>query len=604
MSDSSEIPVYTGELLPSFQDFFTRVADRVNSGAILRDLPSWITRHTFLKGKKWSFRFHEFQIAIARDQCPKKFVKKCSQVGLTELQIRLALAYLRVSNGRALMYVLPLTKMAQKISQSRVEPVIDSSPALTSGLMPGANSALYKRIGNSHFYMGGADKATEAISAPLDRIIIDERDFCRDRTLGIYNSRMRHTEEGMEMRDEFSTPTISNYGISAGYEGSDQKNYLCKCLHCNFAQVVDFELQVVLPGFDGKLEDLDKEDFMFHRYDFDAAYTRCQSCGKELDSSLNDPERREWVARFPTRSKDSSGYWVRPTDVPKYNSTRRILKQIPDYPVQQDYWNFVLGKELDTNDNKINDNIVKECFDGEVLAEGEGFSVGIDVGKYCHIFIGRKLNGRRRIVGKFKLGFADGDVYDDLCDILDRFGFSLCTIDAGPDISLPKRLQEKYGTDRVHHCYYVAGKKASSDLYELDEDTGAVNAARTRLFDHMVKIVNKRGYQFCKMDQVEEKEVREHFSQMARKEEFNDEGEKIHKWVKLSENDHFFHALAYLHLSMEIYEGEYVASDGVVPFGAVGVSIGGHKGAASKIEPAQMGDIARTLSMYGFGGRK
>lgn len=606
MGNSREIELYSGELMPAFQDIFTRIADRVNSGTLLGDLPTWIAKNTTLKGKRWSFRNHEFQIAIAKDQCPQKRVKKCSQVGLTELQLRLAFAYLRVSNGRALMYVLPLTKMAQKVSQSRIETILEGSPSLTAARVAGADSALYKRIGNSHFYMGGADKATEAISSPIDRIIIDERDFCRDRILGIYNSRMRHTEEGSEMRDEFSTPTISNYGISAGYESSDQKRYLCRCLHCNFAQAVDFEVQFVLPGFDGKLGDIEKEDIVYHRYAFDKAYVRCQQCGKPIDEALATPDQREWVAKYPTRSKDISGYWVMPTDLIKYNSAPRILKQIQDYPVQQDYWNFVLGKELDTNENKINDAIVKECFDGVLLAEGDGWCVGIDVGKYCHLFVGKKINGRRRIVYYSKLSFVNGDVFNDVCDVLDKFGFSICTIDAGPDISLPKRLQDKYGYDRVHHCYYVKGKNASSDLYEYDEETGAVNAARTRTFDHLVKIVNKRGYQFPEMPDADKKEIREHFGQMARKEEYNDEGEKVHRWVKLSDMDHYLHALAYTHLSMEFYDGEYIAVEGAVPIGGIiGAPIGGHsRSGGQQIEAAKTGDIASALRAFGFQGRQ
>lgn len=583
------------ELIPAFQDFFSRIADRVNSGAILGDLPAWITRHTKLKGRKWSFKDHEFQLAIARDQANKKVVKKCSQVGLTELQIRLALAYLRVSNGRALMYVLPYTKLAQKVSQSRIEEVIQGSDSLRASLSAGANSALYKKIGQSHLYVGGADKATEAISSPIDRIIIDERNFCRDRVLGIYSSRMRHTEEGTEMRDEFSTPTITNYGVSAGYEESDQKLYFCKCAHCEHWQPVDFESQVVIPEYDGRLIDLEKEDFTLHRYDWDKAYICCLHCGKELDSALRDPARRQWIAKYPGRLV--SGYWVQPTDVPKYNSTPRILKQIPDYPVQQDFYNFVLGRELDTLDNKINDKIVKECFDGEALAEGDGFCVGIDVGKYVHVFFAKKIDGRRRVVAAFKLNFVHGDVFDDLCDLLDRFGFLVCTIDSGPDISLPKRLIAKYGHERVHACYYIKNNSADSKIYKIDEDTGEMKAQRTKLFDAVVRSVNKQSWQFPRMPEPEKKEICEHFQQMARKEEYDTDGEKVARWIKLSENDHYLHALAYTFLSMEILDDDYSVVDEASIIGISGVKLGG------SIKVPQQGELGEALGMYGFGRR-
>lgn len=583
------------ELIPEFQDFFSRVADRVNSGSILKDLPNWIQRNTKLKGRPWSFKDHEFQIAIAKDTAPRKAVKKCSQVGLTELQIRLALAYLRVSNGRSLIYVLPYTKMAMKITQSRIDPIISESESLSKSLGIGANSSTYKRIGNSNLYIGGADKATEAISSPIDRLIVDERDFCRERVLGIYNSRMRHTEEGEGMRDEFSTPTISNFGITAAYERSDQKRYMCKCIHCGAQQAPNFLKQIVIPGFDKEFKELEKEDFIYHRYEFEKSYIRCQKCGKELDSSLAVAAQRQWVAKHPGR--DVSGYAVKPFDLYKYNRTPRVISQFPDYPMLQDFYNFVLGEELDTNDNKINADLVKSLFTGEFAHEGDDCCVGIDVGKSVHIFVGKRIGAKTHVAAAYKLRFSDGSMLTQVCDILDRYNFSRCVIDAGPDISLPQSLTEKYG-DRVLPCVYVKGSKTQISIYEIKENSeefDTVNAARTKLFDHLVKQVNNGKFEFMRVEESLKTEICEHFQQIARKEDYDEEGEKVAKWVKLSEMDHFFHALAYLHLANEIENTGFSASESVLPIGVVGARIGG-----GQIQVDVSSDVGRALRMYGF----
>jgi hypothetical protein len=581
------------ELSPEFQDFFSRIADRVNSGAILSDLPAWIQRNTFLKGRPWSFKDHEYQIAIAKDTAPRKAVKKCSQVGLTELQIRLALAYLRVSNGRSLIYVLPYTKMAMKITQSRIDPIIDSSPALKRSIGIGADSSTFKRIGNSNLYIGGADKPTEAISSPIDRLIIDERDFCRERVLGIYNSRMRHTEEGEGMRDEFSTPTISNFGITAAYERSDQKRYMCKCLHCGMTQAPNFLKQIVIPEFDKDFKELEKEDFIYHRYEFSKSYIRCVKCGKELDTSLATAAQRQWVAKYPGR--DVSGYAVKPFDLYKYNRTPRVLMQFPDYPMLQDYFNFVLGEELDTNDNKINDAYVKTLFTGEFAYQGENCCVGIDVGKFVHIFVGKRMGGKTHVIAVYKLRFADGDMLGQVCEILDRYRFSLCVIDAGPDISLPQSLVDKYGS-QVLPCVYTKGNKSQLSFWEIKDDRddfSIVNAARTKAFDHMVKQVNNGKFQFMGVEESLKTEICEHFQQMARKEDYNEEGEKVAKWVKLSDMDHFFHALFYTHLALEIENNDLSAAESVMPLSVMGARIG-----AGRIEVTT--DVSRALRMYGF----
>ena len=593
---------YEGELDAGFQDFFSRIADRVNSGAILADLPQWISRNTYLKGRPWSFKDHEYQIAIARDTSPRKVVKKCSQVGLTELQIRLALAYLRVSNGRSLMYVLPYTKMAMKITQSRIDVVIDSSPSLKNSVGVGANSSTYKRIGNSNLYIGGADKPTEAISSPIDRIIIDERDFCRERVLGIYSSRMRHTEEGEGMRDEFSTPTISNYGVTMGYERSDQKRYMCRCIHCGTEQAPDFVKQIVIPGFNKEFKDLEKEDFVYHRYEFDKSYIRCEKCGKELDSSLAVAKQRRWVAKYPGR--DVSGYAVKPFDLYKYNRTPRVIMQFPEYPMLQDFYNFVLGEELDTNDNKINDQFVKTLFKGEFAYEGDDCCVGIDVGKSVHVFVGKRMGEKNHILAAYKIRFADGDMFGQVCEILDRYNFQLCVIDAGPDISLPNMLIEKYGNARVLPCVYTKGTKNNLNFYEIKErpedsdEKDHVNAVRTKAFDHMVKAINGGKYQFMQVEEGLKKEICEHFQQMARKEEYDEEGEKVMKWVKLSDMDHFFHSLFYTHLALEIVDTSYSVIDSLAPLGIMGASVGAMSG---KVD--QSTDVNKALRLMGFSGR-
>lgn len=578
------------ELLPDFQDFYSRIADRVNSGSILRDLPSWIVRHTRLKGRPWSFKDHEFQLDIARDTSPRKVVKKCSQVGLTELQIRLALAYLYVSNGRSLMYVMPYTRMAMRITQSRIDPVIAESSMLSKSL--GSDSSTYKRIGNSNLYIGGADKPTEAISSPIDRIIIDERDFCRDRVLGIYSSRMRHTEEGEGMRDEFSTPTISNYGITAEYEKSDKKRYLCKCLHCNHWQAPDFEEQVVIPGYDGQFRDLDKDDFIHHRYQFSESWIRCAQCGRELDSSLMVAEQREWVAELPHR--EVSGYAVKPFDLYRYNRTPRVVEQFADYPLIQDYYNFVLGEDYDASNTKINDEIVSRLFTGERWNRGSGLCVGIDVGKNVHVMVGKRAEGKLRVVNSFKLRFAEGDMFGQVCEILDRFEFTQCIIDAGPDISLPRMLVERYG-DKVYPCVYVRGRRTQISIYEIKtdkDDFSTINATRNKLFDAMVEDVNNSKIEFMRCSQEEQFEIRTHFQQMARKTEEDDEGERHAKWVKLTENDHFFHSLAYLYLAAEVCETEVGASVSVAPFGVSGAVI------SSRIDTST--SVARAIRMFGY----
>lgn len=582
------------ELIPEHQEFYTRVADRVNSGSILADLPRWITKNTSLMGRPWSFKDHEFQIEIAKDQRPYKCVKKCSQVGLTELQARLALAYVRVTNGRSLMYVLPYKNLAVKISKSRFDPVIEGSPSLSKAVTTGSNSADYKRFGNSNLYITGADAIQSAISAPIDRMIVDERDFCKERILSVLNSRMRHSDN--PARDDFSTPTIGNFGITAAYEKSDQKRYLVKCLHCNQEQACDFVTQVVIPGFDLPFKDLTREDFTYHRYDFAGSYLRCIRCGKELDTAMMMASRRRWVAKHPGR--EVSGYAVKPFDLYKYNSTPKVILQYAEYSMQQDYWNFVLGEELDTKENKIDSKVVDECFNGNVAFSADDCYVGIDVGKTLHVFIGKRGLGKIDIFRIEQISINNGKFDEQVIKLLEPFNFRRLVIDAGPDISLPKALISHYGPERVLACTYTKGKAGSLKFYnDPDLEEGTISVARTKGFDQFVKTVNASGFTFPKCDL--QKTVTEQFQQIARKLEYNDLGEKVATWVKLNDNDHSFHACFYAFVGMEIDAESYRAVDEVAPTSIVGVTMG--KSHSSTIDMSH--DIRNALAMHGFSRR-
>ena len=84
----------------------------------------WICRNTTLRGLPFSFRKFPFQKAIVDDMHPNLSVKKISQVGLTECQIRKAAAIVTRNRGRTLLFTFPNEDMQKKTSQTRIQPLI------------------------------------------------------------------------------------------------------------------------------------------------------------------------------------------------------------------------------------------------------------------------------------------------------------------------------------------------------------------------------------------------------------------------------------------------------------------------------------------------
>ena len=85
------------KLSPKVQGFIDRISVAADRSTAMRNLSSWIERNTKLDGKPFSFKNHESHKEIAADPHPSLNVKKCSQVGLSELSLRIALAIAAVT---------------------------------------------------------------------------------------------------------------------------------------------------------------------------------------------------------------------------------------------------------------------------------------------------------------------------------------------------------------------------------------------------------------------------------------------------------------------------------------------------------------------------
>src|SRR5574337_656036 len=223
-----------------------------------------------------------------------------------------------------------------------------------------SNSASQKQIGSNMLYIGGAHSDSSAISIPAEVVINDEVDFSDATVIGKLSSRLRHAEMVDQygqrgIRYLFSTPTVDGTGIDIPFLKGTQAYYFVKCERCNHWAAPDFRSDFVIPGFDGEARNFSREDAV--GLDLTGAMIVCPSCRRDLQPSLLDAERRDWVEKYAGRPQKS--YQVSPWDVPKYNTPSQIISQILDYPLKSDYYNFVLGIPYSDSTNTFN---VTEAF--------------------------------------------------------------------------------------------------------------------------------------------------------------------------------------------------------------------------------------------------
>jgi hypothetical protein len=596
-----------------FQDYVSRLEDRLGGDKLATALAPWITKNTRLEDRAFSFREHEFQMQIANDTAEDACIKKCSQVGLSELSVRIILALLAVSHNRSAIYVLPSAKFGQEFSKARFSPVIENSEALTRLLIPGANGAMMKRFGDCILYIGGAANDKQAISRPADALFVDEYDFCDMGVMTKYFSRLRHSRH--KFMRFFSTPTVNNYGISKRYDESDMKVYMVKCSHCNEQQPVDWNTQVFIPGFTDKglpFDQFDKEDVFNDDYIIEDATLRCCKCKKSILSDLANPERREWVARLPTRK--SSGYHVRPFDLITYNTVPSIITQFKDYDRAQDYWNFVHGETFASDENQINETVFKTNIKVTPISPEEargmdlqGFYVGVDVGKTCHYMVGRPTDtGRIEVVWFGKLKPNDGPMKEQICNIFRAYNCYRGVIDAGPDFTLGQSVREELGSWFQQAQYVRGGESHPQSYYKYEEEkdadsTGVISVYRTKAFDSLVTQHNKGKWAWPIMAETD-KELLDHMRAMKRIEVPNDDGERKPKWVKVSDMDHFMHSAMYLKTAVDL--DNPLGSSVVMPSTTIitGASIGAvlQKQNAGRLEMERSHPVANMIRAFGI----
>jgi hypothetical protein len=549
--------------------------------------------------KNWSFADHEFQIDIANqgDDVREVCVIKPAQTGLSTLQIRIILAFLIQHNNLKAAYVLPTSKFASEFTQSRVNPTIDDSPVISRLVSTDTDNTSLKKIGSCFLLMRGTSGTSSAISFDLDMIIVDENDFCSQTVLGSYNSRLQHSD--LKLRRDFSTPTLPGYGISEKYADSSQAVRLVKCEHCSEWVELNFWTDVMIPGFNyGTASDKPMSEWrkeMAMHPGIEGCWYKCPHCGEEITGEvLNNPERRQWVDKFPGHWR--RGFRVSPWDVPKYNPLQEILRSVKDYSYS-DYNNFRLGLAYESAENSfllsviLRNTVVRRVTLADLLRGGiYGVYIGVDLGKIAHVTVGLPSPRGLDIICAERVKVAD---LPD-CNLgaylvrLARVTRSVrMVIDAMPDYSVSLHAHQMgvgYGAEYA--------RASGLDIYQWDDNKGVVKIERDGHFDDLAQWVNGGRVGFP----VGEDLMSAHLSVLKKAKVQTSKGIE-ERWTSTSSEDHFGHALGYCFAGFSSVEARWGLAKVFPGVGVGKVAVGGQViGAgqeAGNLAAAGMGFVRR-----------
>lgn len=531
-----------------YADFLTRIEQKFPEDGAEMLMSDYICQNTTLRKKPFSFKDYEFQRAIVDDLSLNLAVIKCSQVGLTEVQIRKFLCFLKRTSSINGIFSLPSDEMYKRVSQTRIKPLIDDEPIFNQhdpSKKPVRSMSLYQVDDSFGFVTGG--KEGDATSINADILFNDEVDLADQEILALYGSRLQGSD--IRMRQGFSTPTFEGYGIDSMYKASDQHEFLCRC-DCGHWNLPTFTPKFVrIKGLSGDLNDLSEIDNdMAVKLDLDGAYMMCEHCSRPLD--LGAREMREWVPRHPGRL--GRGYWVRPFATPRL-SVRYIVEQLLDYKRKNSirrWYNTVLGQPYNDAKARLSIPEIEAVMKGEGdvdVPDGSPVAVGVDMGQTCHVVVAH-LGLAIPVVFKW-LQVPSDELKQVLADLRARYKVVAGAVDLNPYAPLAREIRDE-SNGAIMPVEYSTSPKAAPTTAVKDEMDNITHFSsnRTQIIDAIVDEVRNRrivfrGYGNKKLI------IQQHLQDMVRVEL----PEQPAKWVKLTGDDHFFHALGYLKHSLRIH---------------------------------------------------
>lgn len=533
-------------------EFFAQHLQRIRAATVdkmqLSDLPRWVEKETKINGRPFRFKDHEYQEKIMGDDSREVVIRKCSQVGISEMSIRMALGLVSLMDAYSCIYTFPTATFASTYVKTRVDPVIEGSPYLKGAISNSVDSSEVKQVGHNFLYFKGAQAGTAAISVSCDHLIHDEVDFSDAMILGQYQSRLTHSP--YKRKTKLSTPTVPQGPIDFAFQRSRRNWLFVRCNHCSHRFIPDYYEHVKIPGYYDLLIKITKDNL--HRYRWEEATLLCPHCGKP--PSLQ-PEFREWVCENPSEAYTAVGYQVSPFDAPNLITTPYLVEASTQYDRVVDFQNFNLGIPAQDAENGFTEEDLASMR-LPVAAPGNTHNIGIDLGLICHFTVGYLASDLTLIVvhrervplSKFRERYFA---------LAARYRIVIKVSDIQPYTDLIMELSQE--DQNLYGASYVT--RAGMEVYDVksresDPDNALaqvrqVSINRNALFDKVLAEARSGRIKVAAGDDWDV--FKAHLMDMKRAAATLRNGEFTSMWQKSPKGkDHYHHSLAYLWVACQM----------------------------------------------------
>lgn len=581
-----------------FEELYQAVKLRFGDSNASQSMGDWICNNTTIKRRAFSFEGYGFQRAIADDMHPNVSVIKCSQIGLTEVQIRKFLAILTRSNALNGIFSFPNGDMQTRTYNGRIKPILEADDIFNppSSTKP-TRSKSQVQIRDSFGYISGCTEG-DATNTSADFVFHDELDLSPETIIALYQSRLQGSD--MRMMQQFSTPTFTGVGIHKSYQLTDQREYIMRCPGCRQVHIPRFTPEFVFlkkMSFDvEKFEDLTSEQIAL--LDLEDSHVRCPKCSTKLN--LGDEAQREWVATFPSR-QNFRGYRVRPFSTPRIKPAY-IFGQLAQYQERsftRGFYNTVLGEEYDSVNSRIQEADVRACLKDAAIqniTKDVPCYLGIDVGMTCYITISYDTPEGYPVFVLFDTVPA-AFLRERVEELSKIYNIVQGTIDRFPYTTEADLLRDQ--TNGLVMPVQYRGLQAIAPVYEADTKIlNHYSAHNTLIFDKIRTLLSHRKMVFTGY-QGQGDVLVQHLTSMVRDDRPHDGVETFAEWKKTDGNDHYMHSIGFNLLARRV--GEHIYS---TQTGGTGTSIA-VMGVPMKADTSMLnflgrGNLAGLQRMSGF----
>lgn len=544
------LPTYRYED-PRIQEHYNRLHAALFNTYNLQDVVRYIEENTYLNGDRYSFKNHEFQKEIISDTTRDLYVQKCAQVGLSEIMARYVIGLCRIMPYFSAILTMPYSGDAANFVKTRINPFIDGSPDLKAVMDKDLDNTQIKAIATSLFYARGTSGETAALSVPADLLVHDEVDRSDPFTLAQYQSRIKHSR--WKLTRLFGTPTVDGHGIALAMQSARRKRHMVKCHCCNHYFVPSYHTDVVIPGFDGDKRDIDKDNI--NKFKWRDAYVMCPSCHRRPSLQV---ENRSWVFENPNDQHDAVGYYVTPFSVPNVVTTSQIVLESTKF-TWPEFCNQTLGETNSDRSEELTKEDVEACeYKDGSLETASTHCMGGDMGNMCHVMVGRLTNeGELLVVHRERVPM--GQFKAKVRELKRKYRVLTSVFDAYPHTDTILDMQQ---TDKnlFGGVYHRSKNLATYSIVkaEKDETKGKLPITQAQIqrninFDQVMTLFKTRKLVWATGDIFTRDSFVSHCLDMKRKQEMDRDGELIYVWAKSEQgNDHFHHALGYLHVACKL----------------------------------------------------